>query len=543
MEMASVDEFLVHAKLTKRDFEARRGWFDDSDDNKLIIPDTTASDEPMNKPYSWHALPMPERPQWSHHDTVEQLQDRENLAFVEWRRRIALTEEAILSSQESQMTKNGPEVRTTPFEKNLEVWRQLWRVVERSDVLVQVVDARQPLFYHSDQLHDYARNHFRVSPPKDGEEAKLVSAAYVERLLVLNKGDFLTLEQRAAWGSYLREKGLRYVWFSAKEEQERLNEEERIARYSSEQEKEEEVQDDDDDEEDEDDGEVAGNELTKLDQSVNSKESPVDTIVTDTESKVDLSLVNNDARLLTREELLRVFEDLCRLADSNRGDEACYAKAQVGIVGYPNVGKSSCINVLIGATPLNHQSKRVATGATPGKTKHFQTIELPPLEAHEGTVDQAPLSMTLCDCPGLVFPQFVSSAAEMLHAGVLNVTQLRDHMPPMRLLCERIPRAVFELTYGFIAPRVGSEGLDTTGAGAEMDALIAATEAASLALSPEDARLSQFLTVEATLVGIGKARSWYSVSSERVCVFRFRVFTLTIIFILFGMYKMICVGW
>jgi hypothetical protein len=27
----------------------------------------------------------------------------------------------------------------TPFEKNLEVWRQLWRVVERSNVIVQVM--------------------------------------------------------------------------------------------------------------------------------------------------------------------------------------------------------------------------------------------------------------------------------------------------------------------------------------------------------------------------------------------------------------------
>lgn len=29
----------------------------------------------------------------------------------------------------------------TPFEKNLEVWRQLWRVLERSDIVVQ---ASQP---------------------------------------------------------------------------------------------------------------------------------------------------------------------------------------------------------------------------------------------------------------------------------------------------------------------------------------------------------------------------------------------------------------
>jgi large subunit GTPase 1 len=35
-------------------------------------------------------------------------------------------------------------MQLTPFEKNLDVWRQLWRVVERSDVLVQVLHACPP---------------------------------------------------------------------------------------------------------------------------------------------------------------------------------------------------------------------------------------------------------------------------------------------------------------------------------------------------------------------------------------------------------------
>lgn len=35
----------------------------------------------------------------------------------------------------------------TPFEKNIEVWKQLWRVVERANILIQIVDARDPLFY------------------------------------------------------------------------------------------------------------------------------------------------------------------------------------------------------------------------------------------------------------------------------------------------------------------------------------------------------------------------------------------------------------
>lgn len=36
----------------------------------------------------------------------------------------------------------------------------------------------------------------------------------------------------------------------------------------------------------------------------------------------------------------------------------------IGMVGYPNVGKSSVINVLC-------NKKRVTVGALPGKTKHF----------------------------------------------------------------------------------------------------------------------------------------------------------------------------
>lgn len=37
----------------------------------------------------------------------------------------------------------------TPFEKNLEVWRQLWRVLERSDIVVQ---ARQPTYFTGPRL-------------------------------------------------------------------------------------------------------------------------------------------------------------------------------------------------------------------------------------------------------------------------------------------------------------------------------------------------------------------------------------------------------
>ena len=69
----------------------------------------------------------------------------------------------------------------------------------------------------------------------------------------------------------------------------------------------------------------------------------------------------------------------------------------VGLTGYPNVGKSSTINALFGA-------KKTAVAATPGKTKHFQTLNI-----NE--------RLTLCDCPGLVLPKYAASKAEMVAAG------------------------------------------------------------------------------------------------------------------------------
>ena len=55
--------------------------------------------------------------------------------------------------------------------------------------------------------------------------------------------------------------------------------------------------------------------------------------------------------------------------------------------------------------------------------------------------------LILCDCPGLVFPSFVSTKAEMVCNGVLPIDQLRDPIPPMVLVADRIPRSILESTY------------------------------------------------------------------------------------------------
>lgn len=116
-------------------------------------------------------------------------------------------------------------------------------------------------------------------------------------------------------------------------------------------------------------------------------------------------------------------------------------KLVVGLVGYPNVGKSSTINSLLG-------EKKVSVSSTPGKTKHFQTIHLSP-------------NIVLCDCPGLVFPQFTTTKADLVCDSVLPIDQMREHTGPISLIVKRLPTDVLEATYGLsIKVRSVEEGGD-----------------------------------------------------------------------------------
>lgn len=65
-----------------------------------------------------------------------------------------------------------------------------------------------------------------------------------------------------------------------------------------------------------------------------------------------------------------VFQELISFFKSRayiQTDDIRKRSLVVGMVGYPNVGKSSTINKLL-------NQKKVAVSATPGKTRHLQTL-------------------------------------------------------------------------------------------------------------------------------------------------------------------------
>lgn len=397
-----LDEFLSTAELASTDFTTER-----TQNIRIIqaggtVPAGSGSTLPYSK-FSAHnpyllslderraldkvhsenksRLTVPRRPQWSSETTSHELDRAEKEAFLEWRRGLAVLQD-------------NDDLLLTPFERNIEVWRQLWRVVERSDLVVQIVDARNPLFFRSVDLEAY------VKELDDGRK---------KNLLLINKADLLTDVQRQAWAAHFKEKGIRYAFFSAFTS---LNLQE--AEKTKQQEEEE---DDEEDEEDEED------DNTEEEEEKVEEEEERETMTAE-------KLAQDPIHILTVEELEELFlsEAPAKLENPDQAPNKYSSALQIGLVGYPNVGKSSTINALIGA-------KKVSVSSTPGKTKHFQTIMLSP-------------TVVLCDCPGLVFPNFASTDAELVCNGVLPIDQLREYTAPTALVTQRIPKFFLEAIYG-----------------------------------------------------------------------------------------------
>ena len=86
----------------------------------------------------------------------------------------------------------------------------------------------------------------------------------------------------------------------------------------------------------------------------------------------------------------------------------------------------------------------------------------------------------LCDCPGLVFPSFVSSTADLIAAGVYPIAQMRDHWPVVELICQRIPREILNAQYGIVLPTPSLQDLKERG-------IVVASEDATTLLPPPTA--------------------------------------------------------
>jgi large subunit GTPase 1 len=394
------------------------------------------------------SLTIPRRPQWDYAMSAEAVQAAEKQAFVDWRRSLAMLEEE-------------HRILLTPYERNLEVWRQLWRVVERADVVCVIVDARNPLMFRSTDFEAYVRS----TKNSKGEPKKVI--------VLLNKSDLLTEAQRREWARYFQSRGDTFFFFSAKPLQP-LDEESGIASSLSlaEQRQQRKGQtgsegEEEEAEELEEDPEApqltAEQERAALDKITKNKKeksrhkkkalrAPVEVAnpyelaakrralkeqTNAPKAKVEKPLTEEEmarnARVATAAAKHQPWDvlDSVQLLDQFallrvEAGVTDNTPLMVGLVGYPNVGKSSTINAIIGC-------KKVVVSATPGKTKHFQTLAIP----NERRV-------ALCDCPGLVFPSFATTKAQMVCDGILPVDTATDTLEAVATVCRRVTRAVLE---------------------------------------------------------------------------------------------------
>jgi ribosome biogenesis GTPase A len=332
------------------------------------------------------SLDLPKRPEWNYKMSKETVERNEQQAFHRWLDRIL----RCYSSEQ-----------VSYFETNLEVWRQLWRTLEISDVLLLIVDIRNPLVHFPPLLYSHVV----------GELGKPL-------ILVLNKIDLVGMNTVEAWKEYFHEKfpELHVVCFTRyplehvvaddgtplKSMIASSNRKRRLARA------------------------LGIRELLKACSRVVIRKQGIlvdwDMLIREhaqeeeeeqqqQESQPIISSDSTDDEEISRTYNIPLFDD-----PSSGPTSSDYIT--LGTIGQPNVGKSSLINGLLGR-------KAVSVSKTPGHTKHFQTIYLT-------------RNVRLCDCPGLVFPTFVPKTLQIL-TGVFPIAQVQEPYSVIRYLAELCP--------------------------------------------------------------------------------------------------------
>ncbi|KAI0673348.1 hypothetical protein C8Q78DRAFT_620371 [Trametes maxima] len=336
-------------------------------------------------------LSCPRRPEWNYDMTKDELEANEEARFQQWLAQSDAvahawcnTDSTTDSNTEDREPEQMPHAPTT-FERNLEVWRQLWRVTETSQILLILLDSRCPTLHFPPALVSY------LASPSIASRLRVI--------LVLTKVDIAGPERAAAWTRHLKARypGVRVVQVESFAEKEPDGNDSKKRQYEP-----------------------------HLPPAF--RQALVDALrETHAELLEPLEEVKSDpGRLAQWKPHVRSHVDWDTVLSARGGQADSSAKSggaypdshpseehsdektepdilTIGLIGQPNVGKSSLLNAMFG-------TYKVKASRQPGKTKHFQTLFWTP-------------EVRLVDCPGLIFPNYVPMETQIL-TGILPISRV-----------------------------------------------------------------------------------------------------------------------
>ncbi|KAJ3046059.1 Guanine nucleotide-binding-like protein 1 [Rhizophlyctis rosea] len=325
-------------------------------------------------------IDMPKRPPWTLGESKETLESREEQYFKSWI---------------DNVYAKHPANELSYFEHNLEVWRQLWRVSELSDIMLLVVDSRHPILHFPPSLFDH-----------------IVKELGKKLVLVFNKIDLIDAVTLQAWKSYFVQRfpGLLTATFScypkegflqtdSAKEALKSRQRRRYKRYVR---------------------AVGISDVLSACRDVHLVKDGVsvdwDSLISKTEKELQERYAADQAKQQRKE------KDDEFLGRSRRRQKM------------PSFDDSGADESEHEHTSDEDDDGKDETPAVvelePGKitkrhTKHFQTIHLTP-------------EVRLCDCPGLVFPAIIPKPVQIL-SGMYRIAQVQEPYTAIQYLAERVP--------------------------------------------------------------------------------------------------------